>query len=76
MTEIKLTRRGRRALKAGLDGFSAGLQLQMEITKRTGGRMDRDNLLDLFVELLERYGSAENALVAIKSGIVGLVKDD
>jgi hypothetical protein len=47
--------------------------LLMEIMARTK-RMQWDNMQELVDQLLARYGSAENAVVAIKSGIVGFEK--
>jgi hypothetical protein len=75
MPEIKLTRRGRRALKAGgLDGISAEVTLLMEIIKRSDGAWIWTTYPTFVDQLLERYGSHEQAIVAIKSGIVGLEK--
>jgi hypothetical protein len=71
---VKLTRRGRRAMRKGLDGLSPGVILWMEVMSRVGGTT-YDNASDLIEELLERYGSAEEAIVALKSGKVGFEKD-
>ena len=68
MTTFKLTRRGR---KAHLDGLRPELTLLMEITRHlNGGRgeFDADN------ELVARYGSIGNAIVAVKGGRVGFEK--
>jgi hypothetical protein len=72
---VQLTRRGRRAMRKGLDGVSPGATLLMEVMSRVG-RIQYDNANDLIGELLDRYGSAEAAIVALKSGKVGFVKDD
>ena len=71
--EMRLTRRGRRALRAGLDGLSPEATLAMEIMARVEcGTLD--NATDLYDELVDRYGSPENAIVALKSGVVGFEK--
>jgi hypothetical protein len=46
MPEIKLTRRGRRALKAGLD-MSADNALCLEVMNKIGGRGDLENMCDM-----------------------------
>jgi hypothetical protein len=72
---VKLTRRGQKALRAGLDGLSLGATLLMEIMARVK-YAPLDNVADLADQLIERYGSIENAIVAIKSGIVGFEPDE
>jgi hypothetical protein len=70
---VNLTRRGRRALRAGLDGLSAETQLAMEILKRTG-TVTAGHLDELVGQCIDHYGSAERALTALKSGRVRLDK--
>ena len=71
--EVKLTRRGRRAWRAGLDGLSPGATLAMEIMARVK-HAELENISEMITDLIERYGSPENAIVAIKSGKVGFEK--
>jgi hypothetical protein len=71
--EVKLTRRGRRAWKAGLDGLSPGATLAMEIMTRVK-HAELENVNDMIAELVARYCSPENAIVAIKTGKVGFEK--
>jgi hypothetical protein len=67
---VTLTRRGRRALKTGLpDDLSPDSKLLIEILARVR-RAHCDNVVDLSDELLERYGSHENVIAAIRSGEV------
>jgi hypothetical protein len=77
MTEVRLTRRGRRALKAKLRGVSAspGARLVLEVM----GRIEHatlENATELVEQLLDRYGSPEAAIVALESGFVGFELDD
>ena len=71
--EVKLTRRGRRAWRAGLDGLSPGATLALEIMARVK-HAELVNVSGMIAELVERYGSPESAIVAIKSGEVGFEK--
>jgi hypothetical protein len=71
---VMLTRRGRRAMRKGLDGLSLGATLLLEVMARVDC-ITYGNASDLIEELLERYGSAEEAIVALKSGKVGFEKD-
>ena len=71
--EVKLTRRARRAWKAGLDGLSPGATLAMEIMARVK-HAELENISEMITDLIERYGSPEKAIVAIKSGKVGFEK--
>jgi hypothetical protein len=71
--EVKLTRRGRRAWKAGVDGLSPGATLAMEIMARVK-HAELENISEMITDLIERYGSPQNAIVAIKSGKVGFEK--
>jgi len=73
LLEVKLTRRGRRAWRAGLDGLSPGATLALEIMARVK-HAELVNVSGMIAELVERYGSPENAIVAIKSGKVGFEK--
>ena len=69
-TELRLTKRGK---TASLDGLHPETVLLMEIMKRLGRATD-GNVQDLFDELLQHYGSAEAAIMAIKSGEIGFEK--
>jgi hypothetical protein len=62
---MKLSGRGRRALKDGLDGMHPEDILLMEILARVKS-IDEDNLDKLAEELVAEYGSPENAIEAIK----------
>jgi hypothetical protein len=68
--ELKLSGRGRRAFKHGLDGLAPETMLVMEIMTRLK-HVREDNLADLCLKLIARCGSAENAITAVKAGIVG-----
>ena len=48
--EVKLTRRGRRAWKAGLDGLSPGATLAMEIMTRVK-HAELENVNEMITEL-------------------------
>jgi hypothetical protein len=66
---VTLTRRGLRMLRAGLDGFSAEDVLTLEVMSRIKyGRAS--NIDDLVDGLIRYFGSAEDAVVALKSGQV------
>ena len=70
---MTLTRRGWRMLRAGLDGLSADHVLTLEVMSRIKyGRAK--NIDDLVDELIRRFGSAEDAVVALKSGLVHFKK--
>jgi hypothetical protein len=71
--EVRLTRRGRRTWKTGLDGLSPGATLALEIMARVK-HAQLENVSDMMAELIARYGSPEDAIVAIKSGKVGFEK--
>lgn len=66
---LRLTRAGRRALKRGLDGISPGAQLLMEVLARTTN-ITVEHAEELVEQLLEKYGSPEEALTAVKFGVV------
>jgi hypothetical protein len=66
---VVVTRAGRRAYRAGLDGLSLETQLLMELAMRTSG-ITPGHLAELVGQCVAHYGSAEGALVAIKSGQV------
>jgi hypothetical protein len=73
---VNLTRQGRRALRSGkLAGASPGAILAMEVLARTGV-VTADHCTTLLDGLLNRYGSPETALGAIRSGFVGFEKID
>ena len=73
---VNLTRRGRRALRAGkFAGASPDAILAMEVLARTGG-VTAGHCTELLGGLLNRYGSPETALAAIRSGFVGFGKVD
>ena len=68
--DIRMTKRGRRALRAGLNGLSPEARLAMEILGRIRWA-SRENVTDLMVQLIDRFGSIENAIVAVQVGNVG-----
>jgi hypothetical protein len=70
---IKMTKAGRRAYETGLDGLSPEVQLVMEISMRAEG-IAEENLSALAAELIARYGNAEEALAAVKSGQANIVQ--
>jgi hypothetical protein len=72
---INLTRRGRRALQAGLDGLSAEDHLVVELIACTGN-ISEDHLTELVDQMLAHYGSTDQALLAIKTGCVRVQADD
>jgi hypothetical protein len=69
--ECILTKRGERAMPDGMDPVHA---LILEIMKRTK-RIDRENLVGLTMRLAALFGSAEDAITALKSGAARLEKD-
>ncbi len=72
---VKLTRRGRRALRAGMMGeLSPGAALVMEVMSRLGCA-SFENAAELTEQLIDRYGSPQRAMIAIKSGDVGFERD-
>jgi hypothetical protein len=75
--EVRLTERGRRALRAP-DGLRADHLLYIEILARIGGCAGDKNVDDKTDELLAHFGSAEAALTAVKYGQVGFqtITDD
>jgi hypothetical protein len=68
---FELTQRGRRA---HLDGLAPESILMMEILRRIGEPMDEANVIDLTVNLIDRYGSPEDAITALKCGQVDFEK--
>jgi hypothetical protein len=72
---VGITRRGRRALQAGLDGLSAETQLAIELMARTGD-IAEDHLTELIDQCITHYGSADRALLALKTGRVQIQPDD
>jgi hypothetical protein len=72
---VGLTRRGRRALQAGLDGLSPETQLAIELIARTGD-IAEDHLTELIGQCITHYGSADRALLALKTGRVQIQPDD
>jgi hypothetical protein len=70
---VTLTRRGLRMLRAGLDGFSAEDVLTLEVMSRIKYGREK-NIDDLVDELIRRFGSAEDAVVALKCGLVHFKK--
>jgi hypothetical protein len=72
---IKVSKAGLEAFKIGLDGVSLEAQLMMEIIVRVS-EIDSEQLIDLAEELEERFGSTEEALLAIKWGLVGFEEEE
>jgi hypothetical protein len=73
--DVRLTRRGRRALKVGIDGLSLDTTLALEIMGRVQ-HATIENVTEMMAELVQRYGSVEDAIVAVKSGFVGFEMDE
>jgi len=71
--EVRLTERGRRALRAP-DGLQADQLLYLEILARIGGCAGGKAVDDMTDELIAHFGSAEAALTAVKCGQVGFQK--
>ena len=71
--EVRLTERGRRALRAP-DGVRADHLLYLEILARIGGCAGGKNVDDMTDELIAHFGSAEAAFTALKCGQVGFQK--
>jgi hypothetical protein len=71
---LKISRAGRQSVKAGLDGESLGMTLLMEVMARLG-EIDEQNLYAILDTLVERHGSVENAIVAVKSGLARFETD-
>jgi hypothetical protein len=64
---LEITPSGRRAVTDGLPPESV---LMLEVMKRLG-EVEEQALYDVLDSLVEEFGSAENAAVAVKSGRVG-----
>ncbi len=69
--KIKVSKAGKVAYRAGLDGCHSDHQLLLEIIMRTG-EIDDDQLISLAEELEKMCGSSEQSLLALKLGKVGL----
>lgn len=71
-TAMTLTKCGQAALKAGLtelDGLLPEAEPLLEILGRIkSATCGVDNAFELFDELIDRYGSIENAIVTLKAG--------
>jgi hypothetical protein len=70
---FKMTDKGRAAMAAGLDGAPSSAILLMEIMKLTGS-LDSENARELFNDLVETFGSVDEAIVAVKSDAVDFTK--
>jgi hypothetical protein len=67
---MEISERGRQALR-NPDGYKAEHLLCLEVLSRIGGSGDFENVMTLVDQLIDRYGGAEAALVAVKVGHVG-----
>jgi hypothetical protein len=68
MKKWRLTHRGSE------DDLSVEARLALEICRQTGeGGISEDNWLEIFEEILNRYGDAAHALDALRRGDVAVV---
>jgi hypothetical protein len=70
---VQLSRKARRALKAGKSPLGPGATLMAEILSRTGA-ITQSHLTRLTEDLLSRYGDPEDAVEALRRGEVGFSK--
>ena len=65
---LRMTKKGRRMLEAGLDGAPPEIILICEAIRHVVGEFDEENINAVLDELVYRYRSVENAIVALKTG--------